>query len=390
MNRTEPPAGRVTRYVVAGAIAIAALSGTSASLRTALGTPTVAAAQAGQAGQGLGDRPKGTVWVVNRDLGRLAVFDAVTGDLLAPPLPVGRGAHDICISEQNRKAYITAEMDNVVTVVDTETLETQSIPVGPLPHHVEPSNDGHTIYVSLASHPTTFPAIGAPQFAAIDTRDNSVTYHTSSLSPNARSHGVTPTLEGDKLYVAHDTGNEVTGIDLETGNVDFTVPGILRAEEVIPSRSGDALWVSSRGDGSVKRIDLVSHAITASVPVGVQPESIMLTPNERTLVVGLRGALATATSPGTPAKLGFVDTTTVGGPSPVVHVLQIAGVGSMGDLAVLTPNGHYVFATYDNGMSGTGGVVVVDVRTQQIVNMWEFPGTGRPHGIWYSRKAARF
>ena len=387
MYRTEPPAGRVTRHaLVAVAIAIASLSGTPADLVTTFSTRTLAATQAGE---GNGDRPKGTVWVVNRDLGQLAVFDAATGDLLATR-PVGRGAHDICISEQAHKAYITAEMDNAVTIVDTDTLATESIPVGPLPHHVEPANDGHTIYVSLASHPTVFPAIGAPQYAAIDTRDNSVTYRTSSTNSAARSHGVTPTLEGDKLYVAHDTGNEVTSIDLETGNVDFTVPGILRAEEVIPSRSGDALWVSSRGDGSVKRIDLVSHAITASVPVGVQPESIMLTPNERTLVVMLRGALPTATSPGIPAKLGFVDMTTVDGPSPVVHVLQIAGVGSMGDLAVMTPNGHYVFATYDNGTSGTGGVVVVDVLTRQIVNTWEFPGTGRPHGIWYSRKAARF
>jgi DNA-binding beta-propeller fold protein YncE len=387
MNRTEPPAGRDTRHVIASAIAIAALSATSVNLPATFGTPALAAAQGEQ---GLGDRPKGTVWVVNRDLGQLAIFDAVTGDLLTPPLPVGRGAHDICIAEQAGKAYITAETDNVVTVVDTETLETHSIPVAPLPHHLEPSNDGHTIYVSLASHPTIFPAIGAPQYAAIDTRDNSVTYHTSSDNPNARSHGVTPTLEGDKLYVAHDTGNEVTGIDLETGNPDFTVPGIVRAEEVIPSRSGDALWVSSRGGGSVVRIDLVSHAITKSVPVGVQPESIMLTPNERTLVVGLRGALPTTTTPGVPAKLGFVDTTTVDGPSPVVDVLQIAGAGSMGDLAVMTPNGHYVFATYDYGTSGTGGVVVIDVRTRQIVNRWEFPGTGRPHGIWYSRKATRF
>jgi len=387
MYRTEPPSGRIRRsFIIVAAIVVASLSATPPDLVPTFNARTLAAAQAGE---GTGDRPKGTVWVVNRDLGQLAIFDAATGDLLATRL-VGRGAHDICISEQIHKAFITAEMDNAVTVVDTESLATESIPVAPLPHHLEPSNDGHTIYVSLASHPTVFPAIGAPQYAAIDTRDNSVTYKTSSHGPNARSHGVTPTLEGDKLYVAHDTGNEVTGIDLETGNVDFTVPGILRAEEVIPSRSGDALWVSSRGDGSVKRIDLVSHAITASVPVGVQPESIMLTPNERTLVVNLRGAVATATSPGIPAKLGFVDMTTVGGPSPVVHVLQIAGVGSMGDLAVMTPNGHYVFATYDNGTSGTGGVVVVDVRTRQIVNTWEFPGTGRPHGIWYSREAARF
>jgi DNA-binding beta-propeller fold protein YncE len=368
----------MNRIVIAGTIAIASLFLRSADLPATFSTRALAAPQGAH---GIGDTPKGTVWVVNRDAGRLAIFDAATGDLLAPPLPVGRGAHDICISEQAHKAYITAETDNAVTVVDTDTLETTSIPVSPLPHHIEPGNDGHTIYVSLASHPTTVPAIGAPQFAAIDTRDNSVTYGTTSDNPGARSHGVTPTLEGDTLYVAHDTGNEVTGIDLETGAVALTVPNILRAEEVVPSRSGDVLWVSSRGDGTVKRIDLASHSITASVPVGVQPESMMLTPNERTLVVSLRG---------TPASLGLVDLLTVDTPAPTVHVVPIAGAGSNGDLAVMTPNGHYVFATYDKGTSGTGGVVVVDVRTREIVDSWEYPGTGRPHGIWYSRKDARF
>lgn len=367
--------------LVAAALVTASLSQAPTDLFTPLGVPAVVAAQAGD---DLGDKPKGTVWVVNRDLGQLAIFDAATGDLLAPPLAVGRGAHDICISEQAHKAYITAEMDNAVTVVDTDTLATESIAVGPLPHHIEPANDGRTIYVSLASHPTTPPFPGKNEYAAIDTRDNSVTYKTSSDNPNARSHGVTPTLEGDKLYVAHDTGNEVTGIDLETGTIELSVPGILRAEEVVPSRSGDVLWVSSRGGNSVKRIDLLSPLSPenpASATVNGQPESIMLTPNERTLVVSLRGS---------PASLGFVDTETVGTPAPAVQVVPIANAGSSGDLAVMTPNGHFVFATYDNAAAGTGGIVVVDVRTRQIVKSWAYPGTGRPHGIWFSRKAARF
>ena len=363
MNRTEPHAGRLTRHVLAAAaIGIVTLSSTP------------------QAGQGIKDAPKGTVWVVNRDLGQLAVFDAETGKLLATR-PVGTGAHDICISEQNHKAYITAEMDNAVTVVDTDTLAIDSIPVSPLPHHIEPANDGHTIYVSLASHPTTVPAPGKNEYAAIDTRDNSVTYKTSSNNAAARSHGLIPSLEGDRLYLAHDTGNEVTGINLETGAIEFTIPGISRAEESIPSRSGDVLWVSSRGSNSVKRIDLVTHAITASVPVGVQPESIMLTPNERTLVVSLRG---------TPASLGFIDTETVDSPTPTVRLVQIGNNGSAGDLAVMSQNGFFVFATYDNGNLGTGGIAVVDVRTGQIVKSWTYPGAGRPHGIWYSKKAARF
>ena len=73
-----------------------------------------------------------------------------------------------------------------------------------------------------------------------------------------------------------------------------------------------------------------------------------------------------------------------------MQVIEIAGPGSAGDLAVMSPNGHFVFATYDNGTTGKGGIVVIDVRTREIVNSWQYPGTGRPHGIWYSRKAARF
>ena len=229
-----------------------------------------------------GDSSKGSVWVVNRDLGELAVFDAETGAVIST-MAVGAGAHDICISEQVHKAYITAETINTVTTVDTRTLATESIGVGPLPHHIEPSNDGHTIYVSLASHTAT---VGSPQLAVIDTDDNSVTFIGTSSNPAARSHGPYPSADGGKVYVAHDLGNELSRIDVETGDIDFSITPIPRAEEVIPTRSGSQLWVSSRGDGTVKRIDLNTHTVD-SVSVGVQPESVMLTPSERTLVVSL-------------------------------------------------------------------------------------------------------
>jgi DNA-binding beta-propeller fold protein YncE len=375
MRSTVSSVGRVTRLpLIVTAIAIACLSGTSAGVLATFDSPTLEGAHR----HGKRDRPNGTVWVVNRDLGQLAIFDAGTGNLLKT-LPVGAGAHDICISERVHRAYITAEANNAVTAVDTETLVTESIPVSPLPHHIEPSHDGRTIYVSLASHPLPG-AAGAPRYAAIDTRDHSVTYMTTSHNPAARSHGVTP--DRDKLYVAHDTGNEVTGIDLETGDIDFSIPNIPRAEEVVASKFGDELWVSARGDNSVKRIDLDTQTITASVPVGVQPESMMLTPSERTLVLSLRGS---------PASLGFVNTRSVDTGTPTVQVIPIAGTGTFGDLAVMAQNGRYVFATFDRGLPpNKGGVVVVDVRTRQIVNSWEYPGEGRPHGIWYSKKAARF
>ena len=71
--------------------------------------------------------------------------------------------------------------------------------------------------------------------------------------------------------------------------------------------------------------------------------------------------------------------------------MQIGPAGSNGDLAVMSGNGHYVFATFDDlAPAAPGGVAVVDVRTRTVVRDWQYPGTGRPHGIWHSRKKPRF
>jgi DNA-binding beta-propeller fold protein YncE len=323
----------------------------------------------------------GSVWVVNRDRGELVVFDAKTGELAtSTPLSVGAGAHDVCISEPAGKAYITAETIHAVTEVDIGTLKTESIAVGPLPHHLEPSRDGRTIFVSLQSHPVAPVPPGQAQYAAIDAHSHVVTYTTTSANPFARSHGPRPSVDGKTLYVAHDTGNELTAIDTGTGQISLSVTPIPRAEEAIPTRDGHVIWVSARGDGTVKRIDLNTinpgPPIIDSVPIGVQPESVMLTPEERTLVASLRGS---------PASLAFVDTVTLD-----AKTLPIAGTGTFGDLAVMTPDGRFVYATFDAGATGAGGVAVVDVRARTVVDTWAYPGTGRPHGIWYTTRKAKF
>ncbi|HEX7282447.1 MAG TPA: hypothetical protein VF239_10350, partial [Vicinamibacterales bacterium] len=321
----------------------------------------------------------------------LMVFDADSGAALLPkPLAVGRGAHDICISTLSGKAYITAETDNRVTAVDIAALldaateadidafVTESIAVTPLPHHIEPSHDGRLLYVTLASHT---PTSGSPQYAVIDTTNHFVTYTTTSENPGARAHAVFPTRHGDTVYVAHDVGNEVSALAAASGDIVFSTAttinppqSIARAEEVVATRAGDQLWVAARGDGSVKRVDLAFPYAIASIAVGVQPESVMLTPSEHTLVVSSRGM---------PASLAFVDTRA----GALVDTVPIAGPGTFGNLAVMSDDGRYVYATYDAAIGGVGGVAVVDVRTRAVVQTWDYPGTGRPHGIWYLRKS---
>ena len=256
----------------------------------------------------------------------------------------------------------------------SQTLATDSIEVGPLPHHLEPSRDGRTVYVTLASHT---PAVGAPQYTTIDTATNAVGYVTSSVNPLARPHAVYPPRDGQTVFVAHDSGDEVTAVDTPTRTLDFRVGPIVRAEEAVGTRSGTFLWVSSRGDGSVKRIKIGRNAITGSVPVGVQPESVMLTPSEH------NPGGQPSRNPGRACLRRYRE------PDPRTHAAD-RGPGTFGDLAVMTPDGQYVYATFDATATGTGGVAVVHVPTRTLVATWPYPGSGRPHGVWYSSRKARF
>jgi DNA-binding beta-propeller fold protein YncE len=319
--------------------------------------------------------PQGSVWVVNRDAGDLTVFDARTGAVLAGrSFGVGTAPHDICISERFKKAYVTVEAINQVAVVDLRTLKTKFIPVAPQPHHCEVSHDGETLYVSLASHPSTPPVPAAPLVAVIDLDTNAVSYITSSNDPAARSHGLFAAPEGDKLFVAHDTGNALTVVDLETGAIDLTIPGILRAEEPVATRYGNSLWVSARGENSVKLIDLDTQEVKTIPITGVQPESVMLTPSERTLAVTLRGS---------PAALALVDAVNLESLGSIVFPLDGQ---TFGDLGVMTRDGRYVYATYDRGIPGSGGVAIIDVRRREFVDSFDYPTIGRPHGIAITRR----
>ena len=79
----------------------------------------------------------------------------------------------------------------------------------------------------------------------------------------------------------------------------------------------------------------------------------MLTPNERTLVVTLRGS---------PAQVAFVDTVA----HEVIKTVPLVegdGTGTNGDLGVMSHDRRFVYATFDRGMNGFGGVAVIDVKT---------------------------
>lgn len=310
-----------------------------------------------QAGRRWGD----TLWVANRDAGAITVVEAATGTIVRT-MRSGEGAHDVAFSALAGKVYVTNELEDRIAVFSATTLDLIRTITVPRPHHAKVSADGRTVYVGL---------FNSNQIAAIDTATDAVRIAASSANPNARAHAPRPSSGGTLIFVPHEVGDEVSALDATTGRVIGSInPGSMPTE-VLAAPDGRRLFVAMRGEGRIKVVDLFTTAITGSVTVGTQPESLMLASDDRTLVSSMRG---------TPAALALVDTSTLS----VIGTVPLAGTGTFGDLAVLSPDRRYVYATFDAGATGVGGVAVVDALSGQRLGSWTYPTPGRPHGLAYS------
>ena len=321
------------------------------------------------------DRSDDSVWVVNRDKGPVTVFDADTGEALTKaPVLVGAsessGTHDLIVSTRLRKAFIVNETERTVSVRSASTLELiDTIPIDDTrPHHIELSPDGKTAYVGL---------FATDRIAVIDGRTHHVDYFTTRQGnelPRPLAHAPRPSPDGRLIFVPHEVGNLVTKLSARTSDllagVAPGVPGVGAPSEVLPTRDGETLYVSMRDEGTIKTIDVDSFTVTGKVDGGTAPESLILTPDERLLVVSLRGS---------PARLAFVNTRQM----RLITTIDIAGMGIFGDLAVGSPDGRYVYATFDAAAAGQGGVVKLDLW-RRTLDTWLYPTTGRPHGLYYS------
>jgi YVTN family beta-propeller protein len=345
------------RRIFATLIAISAILGSTSFSASSPPAPTREPAAATDT-QGT---VQATVWVANRDADNVTIFDAFTGAIVRTFL-VGDGAHDIAISDTAGKAYVTNELEDRVAVVSVATHQILKTLSMPRPHHAKVSPDGRRVYVGLFNNNLV---------AAIDTATDQVFIVPSSANPNVKAHAPRSSPSGRLVFVPHEVGDEVTALDAATGQLLGAVNIGSMPTEVLAAADGRRLFVAMRGEGRIKVVDLATTQVIGSVDVGTQPESLILANDQRTLISSLRGS---------PAQLAFADADRL----TLFGRVPLAGSGTFGDLAVLSPDGRYVYATFDAGINGTGGVTVIDAQNGQRVGGWLYPGVGRPHGIAYS------
>jgi DNA-binding beta-propeller fold protein YncE len=309
----------------------------------------------------------GTVFVTERQLGSVTAFDGATGTPLWTS-PTGVAPIGVTLPHGTHKVYTSDEGSNQMSVFDAGTgASLGTIPMGPAPHHLLASENGRRIYVG---------EFGQNTVGVVDTRsDTEVAHLVASPLPNARTHDVFITHDGENLYATNTRAvrtevGDVGHIDARSGALLCNTEVGVDPSEILVTPNGKRGYVSVRAENKVKELDLRGDCPVLTgreAIVGTQPDTLQLTNDRDTLVVTLRG---------TPAQISLLDT----------HAFTVQLVNILGHTTTghhwLSRDGQFSFVAVES----PGGLAVVDNDTGQVVADYPYPnppGGNRPHGVFF-------
>lgn len=300
---------------------------------------------------------QGTIYVTNRTLNSVAAYDAGMGTVKAVAA-VGRTPIGVLAPPGTDKVYVSDEGSNTVSVLSASGLRLlRTIPTGPRPHHMAHDASGRFVYVA---------EYGSNQVGVIDTRtDQRTRTLVTGSAASARTHAAWPTPDGI-LYAVSQVTDELTAVDVATGQLLWTMPVGSQPVEVRVAADGRTAFVSVRNEDKVKVVDLPSRKIVREAFAGTAPEQLVLTPDGRTLVISLRG---------TPAQVAFVDAASL-------RVTWVEAGGTTAAHHWLSADGRFTFIALE-GPGDLGGVGVIDNLRRRLRTAYPYPGGGRPHGVYY-------
>jgi YVTN family beta-propeller protein len=248
-----------------------------------------------------GDRPR--VFVTNQSEDRVAVIDLAT-ERLARLIPVGvqpdsssapESPHNITMSPDGRFFYVNLIKSGSVEKYDAATFaRLGSVQVGAAPAQIAVTRDGSKLYVSNFNTASFEPQ----PIHEVNTTSMSVgrVFNEVGYAP----HGVTLSSDERLLYTTNASGDNISEIDLTTGDVVRRIPispgipsvptGPARFEPYQGVIAPDgSFWVTCRKSGEVRVVDLAGGTVVDSIKVGRTPLILAITPDGKRIWVPNQG-----------------------------------------------------------------------------------------------------
>lgn len=207
------------------------------------------------------------------------------------PTPQCKGINHADFSIDGRYAIFTCEFGGMLVKIDMvnrAVLGYLKLSTGRMPQDIRVSPDGSTFYVADMMVDGVFVVDGA-SFKEI-----------GFIKTGKGTHGLYPSRDGKKLYVANRGSNKIHGaergmgsvsvLDFATRKVDVTwpIPGGGSPDMGNVSDDGKQLWLSGRFDNVVYVFDTTTGAVKI-IPVGKEPHGLTVWPQPGRYSLGHTG-----------------------------------------------------------------------------------------------------
>ena len=279
--------------------------------------------------------------------------------------PTGEGPHEVAVSPDGRRAYVTnyglhgvfrpgekpaGDPGSTVTVLDLgagTVAGTFELGSQAKPHGVAVSRDGSRLWVTCE---------GQQAVVELDARDG--TRLRTWATGQAVSHMLVATPDDRKLYVASIGSGTVTVIDRASGATSV-IPSGDGTEGIDVTPDGREVWATNRGAGTITVIDTGTDRVVATVSSGgAMPIRVRFAPSGKEAWVSN-------------ARSNAVVVLDVASRRPLASVR----VGAMPVGLVISPDGKRVFVAATN----SNQVFVIDAARRAVVTSFR-PGE-EPDGM---------
>ena len=230
--------------------------------------------------------------VVAEALKRLDFRDPQTMALQSSlPVPQCAGINHADFSIDGRFVIFTCEFEGSVAKIDLvgrKVLGYLKLSRGGMPQDIRVSPDGKTFFVADMKANGVF-VIDGDSFKEI-----------GFIPTGVGTHGLYPSRDGTRLYIANRGSNQIRGkphgkgsvsvVDFATRRIVATwpIPGGGSPDMGNVSVDGKVLWLSGRYDNVVYAIDTTSGAVR-SIPVGKEPHGLTVWPQPGRYSLGHTG-----------------------------------------------------------------------------------------------------